>query len=48
MLPWIAADLDRYMASIALDLEKKYQRLYADYEQELASMLERESCRKYR
>lgn len=38
----IAADLDRYMASIAPDLEKKYQRLYADYEQELASMLERE------
>ena len=38
----IAADIDRYMASIAPDLEKKYQRLYADYEQELASMLERE------
>ena len=38
----IATDLDRYMASIAPDLEKKYQRLYADYEQELASMLERE------
>ena len=38
----IASDLDRYMASIAPDLEKKYQRLYADYEQELASMLERE------
>lgn len=38
----IATDLDRYMASIAPDLEKRYQRLYADYEQELASMLERE------
>ena len=38
----IATDIDRYMASIAPDLEKKYQRLYADYEQELASMLERE------
>lgn len=38
----IAKDLDRYMASIAPDLEKKYQRLYAYYEQELASMLERE------
>ena len=38
----IAADLDRYMASVAPDLEKKYQRLYADYEQELAATLERE------
>ena len=37
----IAADLDRYMASVAPDLEK-YQRLYADYEQELAATLERE------
>ena len=38
----IAADLNRYMASVAPDLEKKYQRLYADYEQELAVTLERE------
>ena len=38
----ISAELKRYMASVAPDLEKKYQRLYAHYEQELAAALERE------
>ena len=38
----IATDLDRYMASIAPDLEKKYQRLYEHYEQELTATLERD------
>ena len=38
----ISAELKRYMASVAPDLEKKYQSLYAHYEQELAAALERE------
>lgn len=38
----IASDLNRYMTSVAPDLEKKYQSLYAHYEQELAAALERE------
>lgn len=38
----ISAELKRYMASVAPDLEKKYQSLYAHYEQELTAALERE------
>ena len=38
----IASDLNRYMTSVAPDLEKKYQSLYAHYEQELTVTLERE------
>ena len=38
----IASDLNRYMTSVAPDLEKKYQSLYEHYEQELTATLERE------
>ena len=38
----IASDLNRYMTSVAPDLEKKYQSLYEHYEQELTATLERD------
>ena len=38
----IASDLNRYMTSVAPDLEKKYQSFYEHYEQELTATLERE------